>query len=1026
MQSLRFKQIEPGLTLKDIDAEIRGYWKDKDILNKILSKGGSRKFVFLEGPPTANGRPHIGHAMTRTIKDIVLRFNTMTDHKIYRRVGGWDCHGLPVELEAEKHFGFHTKSEIINFGVEKFNEYCRESIFRYIDEWKQVDDLLGFSIDHNGDYITLRNDYIESEWFALKTMYKSGLLYKDYTVVPYCPRCETSLSSHEVAQGYKDVKDPSVYVRFKSADEENTYFVAWTTTPWTLPSNEFLVVNPEMEYSLVEVQGLKYYVATSRASSIFKDYKELRRLKGKDLVGKRYIQLMPFLDPPKGTMKVVAGSFVTSEDGSGIVHAAPAFGADDYQIGKSEGVEILNPVDKNGRFADERLPWNGKFVRDANDEIIVYLKKNQLLIKSEKYEHSYPFCYRCDTPLLYYPLDAWFIAVSRIRDKLVEYNERINWKPEYLKHGRFGNFLGEAKDWNLSRDRFWGTPLPAWRCKNGHVVFVGSRKEIEDLGGNIPADLHRPYIDGVKFRCPTCGEEMTREPYVIDTWFDSGSATYAASHYPFEGNFDPETDVPVSFITEAIDQTRGWFYVLHVIAAIMFDKNAFESALSINFILDEQGRKMSKSKGNSVYALDFLNEVPPDSLRLFFLYGAPWKSKNLDKKVIDEVSRKTLMTVLNVYSFFAYNANIDNFEYAGLQLSNNPLDRYMVSKTNSFIKFSREAYESLDFHEVVRSAMEFVDDLSNFYLRLSRRRFWADGFDEDKRSAYSTLYYAMMQFVAVMAPITPFFSDFIYLNLGGSMDSIHLESFPEFDPKLVDEKLENGMDRAYSVIETVRRLRQENSIKGRQPLKEILIAGDIDQAVLEVVKSELNAKDVRIIEKEKEPITLSADLRMDRAAPVLRAKVNAVREKIRSMDGRLVQDQITANGFIEIDGSRIEPDMVDISRQPDPAYAYSQTEKYSIDVFINKNIDRDDYLEGLAREIVRRIQVMRKEMSLNYTDRIIAYLDVSDDFVDAINRHSDYIKNETQSDKLILDKIDGMKLWEINGEPVRIKIELSR
>lgn len=462
MQSLRFRQIDPGMTLREIDSEILKYWKDKNILEKILSKGGSKKFVFLEGPPTANGRPHIGHAMTRTIKDIVLRYNTMTDHKIYRRVGGWDCHGLPVELEAEKHFGFHTKSEIVNFGVEKFNQYCRESIFRYIDEWKQVDDLIGFSIDHNGDYITLRNDYMESEWFALKTMYNSGLLYKDYTVVPYCPRCETSLSSHEVAQGYKDVKDPSVYVRFKSADEENTYFVAWTTTPWTLPSNEFLVVNPDMEYSLVEAQGSRYYVASSRAGYIFKEYREIRRMHGRDLVGKRYLQLMPFLDPPSGSLKVVAGSFVTSEDGSGIVHAAPAFGADDYQIGKEEGVEILNPVDKNGRFADPRIPWNGKFVRDANEDIIVYLKKNQMLLKSEKYEHSYPFCYRCDTPLLYYPLDAWFIAVSRIRDKLVEYNERINWKPDYLKHGRFGNFLGEAKDWNLSRDRFW-----EHRCQHG-------------------------------------------------------------------------------------------------------------------------------------------------------------------------------------------------------------------------------------------------------------------------------------------------------------------------------------------------------------------------------------------------------------------------------------------------------------------------------------------------------------------------------------------------------------------------------
>lgn len=592
-----------------------------------------------------------------------------------------------------------------------------------------------------------------------------------------------------------------------------------------------------------------------------------------------------------------------------------------------------------------------------------------------------------------------------------------------MKHGRFGNFLDEAKDWNLSRDRFWGTPLPVWRCRNNHVRFIGSRKEIEEMGATVPQDLHRPYIDEVKFVCPDCGEEMRREPYVIDTWFDSGSATYAAMHYPFEDNFDPSSDLPVSFITEAIDQTRGWFYVLHVISTIMFNKNAYDSALSISFILDEQGRKMSKSKGNSVFALDYLKQVAPDSLRLFFLYGAPWKSKNLDRKIIDEVSRRVISTLLNVYSFFAYNANIDGFEFKGILEAKDTLDKWLISKINTFIIESRRAYDDLDFHEVVRLSMDFVDNLSNFYLRLSRRRFWAEDVTEDKLAAYSTLYTAIMTCSKVLAPIVPFVSDYLYLSLHGPYESIHLDSFPEPDTSKIDHDLEKRMDQAYSVIETVRRIRQEINIKGRQPVKEILLSGNIDPEIIPVVSQEVNAKEIRIVSSEQRPLKYTVDLKMETAAPILRSSVNSVREALKSIDGKAAFDAVQNGGKLRVLDHELTGEMLNISTIPDPDYGYSRDEKNGIDVFVNKRIDRNEYLEGLAREIVRRIQLMRKEMNLDYTDRINVWIDPVGDFSDAIDKFESYIKAETQCDSLNVGHTDDLRKWEIGDETIGIRIE---
>ena len=576
MNQKLYENVDVNRSIVDIDKEVLNYWEKKNILNDILkTKRGNKNFTFLEGPPTANGRPHVGHLMTRTVKDTVMRYKYMMGYDILRRTGGWDCHGLPVEIEAEKHFGFNSKKDIENFGIEKFNEYCKDSVFKYIDEWNEIDNLIGYWIDEENSYVTLRNDYMESEWYALKTLFDENMLVKDYKIVPYCPRCGTSLSSHEVAQGYKNIDDPSVYVKFMVKGHKNRYFIAWTTTPWTLQSNEFLAVNPDLEYALIESEGNEYYLLSSIVDKLFDKYKILSEFKGEALSGMEYEQLMPFLQAPKNTMKVVTGNFVTADDGTGIVHAAPAFGADDFEIGKKFGVPILNPVSLDGKFNNE-VPWKDKFVIDANSEIIGYLKENKLLFKSQKVKHTYPFCYRGGTRLLDYPLDAWFIKVSNIRKSLEENNEKINWYPDYLKEGRFGNFLSEAKDWALSRDRYWGTPLPVWKCNNKHYLAIGGRDDIKKYGGSVPEDLHRPFIDNVKLKCPQCNEEMAREPYVIDTWFDSGSATYAAMHYPFNKNYNVK-NIPVDFISEAIDQTRGWFYTLHVISSLLLKRNGYKT-----------------------------------------------------------------------------------------------------------------------------------------------------------------------------------------------------------------------------------------------------------------------------------------------------------------------------------------------------------------------------------------------------------------------------------------------------------------
>ncbi|MEM0139009.1 MAG: isoleucine--tRNA ligase [Ferroplasma sp.] len=1014
-----YEEIDVNRPVSAIDIEIKEHWKKYNIIDNIIHKSRNlKKYVFLEGPPTANGKPHVGHLMTRTMKDTVMRYKYMSGYDIGRRTGGWDCHGLPVELEAEKHFGFNTKKEIEDFGIEKFNEYCRNSVFTYIDEWNEVDDEIGYWIDEKESYITLRNEYMESEWYALKQFFDNGMLVKDYKIVPYCPRCGTSLSSHEVAQGYKNVDDTSVYVKFRVKGMENRFFIAWTTTPWTLPSNELLVVNPDFEYALVSSEGNEYYLLSDKVPQLFKDYKILSTVPGKGLENIEYEQLMPFLSVDKKALRVVCGDFVTADDGTGIVHAAPAFGADDFDIAKKLGIKLVNPVDSEGKFNAE-LPWKGMFVMDANSKIIGYLKENQLLFKSQKIKHTYPFCYRCGTKLLYYPLDAWFIRVSTVRELLKENNDKINWFPEYLKYGRFGNFLDDAKDWALSRNRYWGTPLPLWKCKNNHYIAIGSRDDILKHGGNVPDDLHRPFIDNVVLKCPECGEKMAREPYVIDTWFDSGSATYAAMHYPFNKEFNID-GIPVDFITEAIDQTRGWFYTMHVIASLLFKKNAYKNVMSMSFILDENGQKMSKSKGNFITAREFISIYGADPARLFFFSGAPWNSKSIDKKLINDMSRKVFGTLSNVYSFFASNANLDSFVFESLEEPENLLDRWILSRLNSTIENVIRNMDSFDIHIAVRNIMDLINDFSNYYLRLSRKRFWEGKLDDNKKRAYETLYYTLINILKLMAPVTPFYTDYLYLKLGGGKNTIHSEEYPAAESYYINKDLEKEFEYAISIMELSRRARQESNIKGRQKVSDVLVYSDFNltNSILDIIGPELNAIQIKFIKESEKPVKAIVKPVYSKIAPILRGETASFAEYL---NGNNVYSELKKNGKLIYKGHEFADDCFEISEITDDNYASASDEKTGISIFINKNLDRRLIEEGYAREIIRRIQIMRKDMNLAYSQKISTKIMANSNIMDAIATFSDMIRNETLSTEISVLNGDG-RAWEIDGETVKIKI----
>ncbi len=1023
-------QIHSVAEIAKAEREIMERWEREKIFEKLREKNkGKKRYIFLEGPPTANGMPHMGHALTRAVKDVFLRYKAMTGHEIYPWIAGWDCHGLPVEIEVEKKLGINSKKEIEKYGVKKFNRLCRESVFKYRDEWIKMSKRIGFWIDLDNAYVTMEDYYIESVWWALKEMHKKGLLVKDYKVVPYCPRCGTPLSSHEVAQGYRETKDPSVYVKFKVRDED-AYFLVWTTTPWTLPSNLLLAVGKDIDYALVEYEGEKYYIAKARIPEVLGEAKIIREMKGEELLGKRYERLIPFVAVEHDAFYVTYGDFVSTEDGTGIVHIAPAFGEDDYLVCKREGVPLIKPVNEEGKFTE--TPWKGKFVKDADPEIMAWLKEQGKLFKKGTVKHTYPFCWRCDTPLLYYALDTWYVKMSELRDELLRNNEKVNWKPEHLKHGRFGNFLSEVKDWALSRNRYWGTPLPIWKCENGHTYMPDS---IQDLLNHaepesVPEDFepHRPWVDELRVRCPVCGKEMKREPYLIDVWFDSGSAFFAQFHYPHENAEDFKSAYPVDFITEGLDQTRGWFYTLMAISTAVFDDAPYRNVLTLGLILDEDGEKMSKSKGNAVNPMDVMESVGADAVRMY-LYSSPvWKSRRFSENLVKEYMQKTLATLWNVLVFFKKNAELDGYSGEKWEVRSE-LDFWLLSRLNSTIRDVRTHLDNYDVHLATRALERFIDELSNWYVRRSRRRFWLGEMTDDKRSAYTALYTSLRTFAVLMAPFAPYMAEMLYGELFGPLESVHLEDYPEPDASLIDEKLEEEMNVAIKIAEAGRRARQLSDVKLRQPLGKMLVSCDDRYAEIirkfeDVLKEEINVKEIEI--GEISGLTeVEVKINYRTLGPKLKKDMKKVVKALQRIPPEEVERRLQ-DGALVIEGYTLEEEDITIFRKPREGVQAVEVESLPIVLYLDTTITPELRREGLAREIIRRIQTMRKDMNLDYDAKIETRYEADHEIKEAIEEHREYIMRETQS--TVLEEGhhgDYEREWKIEGRKIKLFISAS-
>ena len=807
-----YKKVELPKGFVGMEKEVADLWKENNVIKKNFDMNQDGEyFTFYDGPPTANGRPHVGHVLTRVMKDIIPRYKVMKGYKVIRKAG-WDTHGLPVELEIEKKLGISGKEQIEGYGVEKFVTECKESVFTYVNMWEKMTDQIGYWVDMEKPYVTYHNSYIESVWWALSQMWEKGLLYKGHKVMPYCPRCGTGLSSHEVSQGYKDVKDLTAIAKFKVEGEENKYILAWTTTPWTLPSNLALCVNKAYDYIEAKVGDEILIVAKELAPKVLgEDYEVVKEFKGTELLGTKYERLLPFGEVEGKAFEVIHGDYVTLSDGTGIVHIAPAYGEDDSIVAKKNGIGFINLVDASGNFVDEVTPWAGKFVKKCDESIVKYLEEDNKLFKAEKHLHSYPHCWRCDTPLLYYPRESWFVAMTKLRDKLLENNNKINWYPDNIRTGRFGKFLENVIDWGISRDRYWGTPLPIWECECGHRECIGSIAELKEKGINVPDDieLHKPYIDNIHLNCPKCNKEMTRTAEVIDCWFDSGSMPFAQLHYPFENKELFEKQFPADFISEAVDQTRGWFYSLLAESTILFNQAPYKNVIVLGHVQDENGQKMSKSKGNAVDPFDALEKYGADAIRwYFYINSAPWLPNRFHGKAVQEGQRKFMGTLWNTYAFFVLYANIDNFDATKytLDYDNLPvMDKWLLSKLNSVVKTVDDCLANYKIPESARALQEFVDEMSNWYVRRSRERFWAKGMEQDKINAYMTLYTALVTISKAAAPMIPFMTEEIYQNLVRSIDkeaieSIHLCDFPEVKEEWIDKELEDDMEELLKIV----------------------------------------------------------------------------------------------------------------------------------------------------------------------------------------------------------------------------------
>ena len=1039
-----YKKVPTTLNFVEREKETLKFWKDNQIFEKSVQlRQGAPAYTFFDGPPTANGKPHIGHVLTRAMKDIIPRYKTMRGYDVLRKAG-WDTHGLPVELEVEKELGLDGKEQIEQYGVIPFIQKCKESVWKYKGEWEVMSDRMGFWADMDNPYITYDNDYIESEWWALKAIYEKGLLYKGHKIVPYCPRCGTALSSHEVAQGYKEVKETSATVRFRVPDEENTYFLAWTTTPWTLPSNVSLCVNPDVTYAYVRVDGKETFImAKDLIEAVLEghDTEIIKEVVGRELEYKHYEPLFECTRKAAGgkdAFYVMVDDYVTTTDGTGIVHNAPAFGEDDYRVCKKYDLPFVQMVDSKGEMCGG-TPWDGVFVKKADPMVLKDLDERGLLFAAPRFEHSYPFCWRCDTPLIYYARSSWFIAMTKVKDRLIDYNRRINWIPETIKEGRMGNFLENVIDWGISRERYWGTPLPVWVCdKCGKIHVVGSRKELSELTGcDENVELHKPYVDPLTWQCE-CGGTMKREPVVIDCWFDSGSMPFAQWHYPFENKDKFQRRYPANFISEAIDQTRGWFYTLSAIAACLFDSPAFLNCIVLGHVQDKEGRKMSKHIGNVVDPWVLLDNQGADAVRWYFYTSSmPWLPNRFSAEAVSESQRKYMGTFWNTYAFYILYADIDGFDPTRHKLVREnltPMDRWILSRLNTLIGHVEAYLDDLKMTEAGREMQDFMDDLSNWYVRRCRERYWGKDMTADKEAAYMTLYTVLKTMALISAPFTPFMSETMYQNMVRTVDksapeSIHLCDWPKKDESFIDPELEANMAAVLDIVVLGRSARNAANIKNRQPVASMYVQGKaLPDMYVSIIADELNVKEVRFVDDASSFISYRVKPQLKTLGPrygKLLPKIN------QYLAGEGVGNAVVAahnrgeSYKFDIDGTEISLAAEDVLVSTEENAGFVTVTEHDLSVVLDTNLTPELIEEGFVREIVSKVQTMRKEAGFEVTDHIVLSHHGNSLIEGIFARHGAEIAADTLADSIKLGSAGYVKDWEINGESVTLGVEKS-
>jgi len=1038
-----YEKVPTDLNFVEREKKVEKFWEEQKIFEKSMDiRKDSPIYTFYDGPPTANGQPHIGHVLTRVIKDMIPRYRTMKGNLVPRKAG-WDTHGLPVELEVEKLLGLDGKEQIEEYGLEPFIAHCKESVWKYKGMWEDFSSTVGFWADIDDPYVTYHNSFIESEWWALKQIWDKGLLYKGFKIVPYCPRCGTPLSSHEVAQGYKNVKERSAIVRFKAKDED-AYILTWTTTPWTLPSNVGLCVNPNETYAKVKNGEYTYYLAEALCDTVLEgEYTIMERYQGKELEYKEYEPLFPFTEEickrqDKKSHYVICDNYVTLTEGTGVVHTAPAFGEDDARVCGRYDMPFVQLVDAKGEMTKE-TDWEGVFVKKADPLILKALEEKGLLFQAPVFEHSYPHCWRCDTPLIYYARESWFIKMTAVKEDLIRNNNTINWIPENIGKGRFGDWLENVQDWSISRNRYWGTPLNIWECECGHQHSIGSIEELKSMSDNCPEEieLHRPFIDEVTVTCPQCGKQMKRVPEVIDCWFDSGAMPFAQHHYPFENQELFQQQFPADFISEAVDQTRGWFYSLLAISTLIFNQAPYKNVIVLGHVQDENGQKMSKSKGNAVDPFDALETYGADAIRwYFYANSAPWLPNRFHGKAVQEGQRKFMGTLWNTYAFFVLYANIDRFDAARYRLEYDKLpvmDKWLLSKLNSLVLEVDNSLEHYRIPEAARALQEFVDEMSNWYVRRSRERFWAKGMAQDKINAYMTLYTALVTVSKAAAPMIPFMTEDIYRNLVRSIDknapeSVHLCDFPTVEQNWIDKALEADMDEVLKIVVLGRAARNTANIKNRQPIGKMYVkAGhELSAFYVEIIEDELNVKSVEFTEDVRSFTSYSFKPQLKTVGPKYGRQLNNIRQALAQVDGNAAMDTLQAEGVLKFNfgGEEVvlaeEDLLIDMAQTP----GYVSESNYNITVALDTNLTPELREEGFVRELISKIQTMRKEAGFEVMDHINLYQDTNDKIAEILKVYADTIKEEVLADYIFLGEMKGFtKEWNINGETVMLGVE---